>query len=150
MNVTLLRFSSILFPALALVPAAAHVLELPNKIALSLPEYLIVQQIYRGWAYVGVIVVAALLSTAALTFATRGQGAAFGAALIAFLCLAATQVIFWMFTFPVNQLTENWTSAPGAWQQLRLRWEYSHAASAACDLIALIAAICSTLWARKA
>jgi len=34
MNVTLLRFSNILFSALA--PAAAHVLELPNKIALDL------------------------------------------------------------------------------------------------------------------
>jgi hypothetical protein len=43
-------FLSLLFAALALAPAMAHLLELPNKINLSREDYLKVQQIYRGWA----------------------------------------------------------------------------------------------------
>jgi hypothetical protein len=55
-------FLSLLFVALALAPAMAHLLELPNKINLSRDDYLTMQQIYRGWALLGFIVIAALLS----------------------------------------------------------------------------------------
>lgn len=48
--------------ALPLMPAGAHLLELPNKLGLRADEYLIVQQRYRGWALAGVIVAAALIS----------------------------------------------------------------------------------------
>jgi hypothetical protein len=44
-------FLSLLFVALALAPAMAHLLELLNKINLSREQYLVVQQIYRGWAF---------------------------------------------------------------------------------------------------
>lgn len=41
----------------------AHLLELPNKINLPAEAYLTIQQIYRGWAFLGIIELAALLST---------------------------------------------------------------------------------------
>jgi hypothetical protein len=50
-----LRFVSLLFTALALGAAMAHLLELPKKIKLSAEDYLIVQQIYRGWALLGIV-----------------------------------------------------------------------------------------------
>jgi hypothetical protein len=50
MGLTAIRFSSLLFAALALAPALAHLLELPNKIGLARDHYLTVQQIYRVWA----------------------------------------------------------------------------------------------------
>jgi hypothetical protein len=50
MKVRILQFTAIILTALALVPAGAHVLELPNKIGLDRDHYMIVQQIYRGWA----------------------------------------------------------------------------------------------------
>lgn len=53
--------------------------------------------------------------------------------------LIGTQVVFWTFTFPVNQVTENWTVLPANWTDLRSQWEYSHATSAALNLIAFIA-----------
>jgi hypothetical protein len=53
MGVSAARFFSLLFAALALAPALAHLLELPNKIGLSRDNYLVVQQIYRGWALSG-------------------------------------------------------------------------------------------------
>ena len=137
------RFFSLLFSALALAPALAHLLELPNKIGLSRDEYLTVQQIYRGWAWLGIVVFGALLSTLALTIMVRGRRKAFGLALTAFLCIAGTQVLFWTFTFPANQATGNWTMLPENWMALRSQWEYSHAASAVLNLIALVALILS-------
>ena len=65
---------------------------------------------------------------------------------VAFLCIAATQVVFWAFTFPVNRTTRNWTTVPAEWTALRRKWEYSHAASAALNLLAFAAAILALLW----
>lgn len=139
------RFLSLLFAALALAPALAHLLELPNKIGLPRDDYLTVQQIYRGWALLGIVVFGALLSALALAVMVRGRRKAFSLALTAFLCIAGTQVLFWTFTFPANQATGNWTTLPENWMALRTQWEYSHAASAVLNLIALVALILSVL-----
>jgi ribose/xylose/arabinose/galactoside ABC-type transport system permease subunit len=143
------RFFSLLFAALALAPALAHLLELPNKIGLSRDDYLIVQQIYRGWALLGFVVAGALLSTLALMIMVRGQRKAFVLTLVAFLCIVGTQVVFWTFTYPANRQTDNWTVLPQSWMALRAQWEYSHAASAVLNLIALIALILSVLVRDK-
>jgi hypothetical protein len=142
---TLLRFLALLFAALALGPALAHLLELPNKIGLSRDEYLTVQQIYRGWALLGIVVFGALLSTLALAIAVRRRRREFIPALIAFLCIGGTQAIFWSFTYPANEQTANWTVLPDSWRALRAQWEYSHAASAVLNLAAFIALVVAVL-----
>jgi hypothetical protein len=146
---TAARFLSLLFCALALAPALAHLLELPSKIGLPRDEYFVVQQIYRGWWMLGIVVFGALLSTLALTIVVRKRPGELGPALTAFLCIVATQAIFWTFTFPANQQTANWTLLPDNWQELRMRWEYSHAASAMLNLVALIAVIIAVLKGRN-
>ena len=123
----------------------AHLWELPNKINLSREHYLIVQQTYRGWNLTAVVVFGALLSTLALTIAVRHQRKAFIFALIAFLCIAGTQIIFWTYTFPTNQITNNWTILPDNWAALRRQWEYSHGASALLNLLAMISVSVSVL-----
>jgi hypothetical protein len=137
---------SLLLAALAMVPAAAHLLELPNKIRLTGKEYLTVQRLYRGWALAGIVVAAALLSTLVLLFMVRDWPTAFALAWVAFLCIAGTQVVFWTFTYPVNRFTADWTFLPGDWPELRKRWEYSHAASAVLNLVALVALIVCMFW----
>lgn len=102
MAVTAARFFSLLFAALALAPALAHLLELPNKIGLSRDDNLIVQQIYRGWALLGIVVLGALLSTLILTILVRKRPTEFVLRLVAFLCSGGTQVVFWTFTFSAN------------------------------------------------
>jgi hypothetical protein len=144
-----LYFLSLLFAALALAPAMAHVLELPNKITLSRDAYLTVQHIYRGWALLGFVVAGALLSTLSLTIKLRKQHRAFLFSLLAFLCIAGTQVVFWTYTQPANQATHNWTMLPEHWEALRQQWEYSHATSAGLNLVALMALMLSVLT-RKA
>jgi hypothetical protein len=133
---SVIQFCAILFTALALVPALAHAMELPNKMRLPRESYLTVQSIYRGWALIGVLVVGALASTFMLVRSVGSAG--FAPALVAFLCIAATQIVFWALTFPVNRNTKNWTEVSGDWQRLRRRWEYSHALSAVLNLVAMV------------
>jgi hypothetical protein len=147
MSTDLVAFGSIFFCGLALVPAAAHAMELPNKIHLSRQEYLVAQKLYRGWQFVAPVVILALASTVMLIGRTASAGPGpRAAALTAFLCMAATQVVFWAFTFPVNRATANWTQAPAHWEALRRRWEYSHASSAVLNLLAFGSAVLATLW----
>lgn len=138
-------FLSLVFVALALVPSMAHLLELPNKMSLTRDEYLVVQQIYRGWALLGIVVFGALISTLLLTITVRRDRNAFVFALISFLCIAGTQIVFWTYTFPTNQITNNWTMLPDNWADLRRQWEYSHATSALLNLLAMISLSASVL-----
>lgn len=147
MAAQIVRFFSLLFVGLALAPGLAHVLQMPHKMDLSGADYLRVQQLYAGWAWLGLVVFSALISTLLLTILVRTRLRQFALACIAFGSVLVTQVIFWTFTFPVNQQTHNWTMLPANWMTLRERWEYSHATAAAFDLIAFIAVILAVLAA---
>ena len=105
------------------------------------------QQLYAGWSLLGVVVFGALVSTLALTLLLRARLRQFVFACIAFGSVLVTQVIFWTFTFPVNQQTHNWTTLPLNWLTLRERWEYSHATAAVFDLIAFIAVVLAVVAA---
>jgi hypothetical protein len=61
----------ILFTAIVMAAGFAHLFELPNKILLSREDYLTVQQIYRGWALLGFVVLGALVSTVVLAVLVR-------------------------------------------------------------------------------
>ena len=74
MGINAMRFISLLFTALALSAAMAHLLELPNKIKLPAEQYIIVQQIYRGWSQLGIVVVIAFVSTLVLLIMVRHHG----------------------------------------------------------------------------
>ena len=135
----LTRFLSILFVALTMAPSVAHLLELPNKISLPADDYLTVQQIYRGWALLGVVILGAVLSTAAHLIVLRLRRQPWLLAAVGLACLIAGQAVFWAFTFPANQETSNWTMLPNNWTHLRAQWEYSHAAGALLNLSAFVA-----------
>ena len=149
LKLAIARFLSLLFAALALGPALAHLLELPNKIGLTPEDYLTVQQIYRGWALLGIVVIGALATSLAHAWLVRKRHRAFVPAALAFACLAGTQVVFWSLTHPANRLTDNWTMLPENWEALRTQWEYSHAASALLNIAALVLLILSVLAREK-
>ena len=133
------QFITITLIALELIPTGAHFFELPNKMALSRDQYFVVQQIYSGWAYFGVVLIGAIISSFALAIALRNRRPAFWYALAGFVLISATLAIFFTWTYPANLATNNWTMIPENWQQLRLQWEYSHAANA----VLTFAALCS-------
>ena len=137
-----------IFVALSLGPALAHLLELPNKIGLPRDQYFIVQTIYKGWALLGIVVVGALLSILALAIALRREHGPMIWAVVAVLCIAAAQLVFWTYTYPVNVATANWTQIPSNWEELRRQWEYSHAAGSMFTLASVMAMVMSVLaWA---
>jgi hypothetical protein len=144
-----LRFLSVLFTAIVLGAGLAHLFELPNKINLTREKYLTVQQIYSGWALIGIALIGALILTAALAVAVRKDPKLFPLTLTAMLCLGGSLLIFFAFTYPANQQTNNWTFLPSNWQELRKQWEYSHAVNAVLYLIALSTLVWSLLAPRE-
>jgi hypothetical protein len=135
---------AIILTALALVPAGAHLFVLPNKIGLGQEAYFLAQSLYRGWALFGILLISALAANIALSIILRGRGTSFYLAVAATLCMGATLAIFFIWIYPVNQVTNNWTVVPDNWTELRFQWEASHAANAAITFLALC---CVTLAA---
>jgi hypothetical protein len=142
------QLAGILVLALALVPAAAHLFELPNKLAMSPHDYLIAQASYRGWALFGIAVVSAIALCGLHAYLVRSNRIAFRWSLVAFACLVATQLIFWGFTHPINVLTDNWTLTPTDIEAARRQWEFSHAAASVFDFAALVAMVLAVQASR--
>jgi hypothetical protein len=146
-----LDFIVLLMGALALAPGMAHLLEMFNKMHLSQESYGTVQYVYRGWAWLGIIQIGAVLVTLAFLFQMRGgkgPGAgkqAFRLVLAAWICQTLTLVVFFVFTFPANRSTQNWSVLPVDWEVLRARWEYSHAVNALLELIAYVLLLTAVL-----
>lgn len=138
-----LFFIAIFATVIALGGAMAHLFEMPRKLMLSREAYFTVQQIYAGWDLFGVVLVIQFLALALLARRSFREYFVFRPVFAALLLMLAAQVIFWLFTFPANSATQNWTQMPVNWEALRRQWEYSHATGAVCQLLGL----CSLVWA---
>jgi hypothetical protein len=144
----MLQFFAVVLTALALVPGGAHLFELPHKIALTQHDYFTVQSIYRGWALFGAVIIAAIAANFAHAFIRFGCRRGFWASLTAGLILASTLFVFFEWTYPANQATNNWTVMPSDWDGWRRQWEWSHAVNAALTFIALCCATLSAVLSR--
>ncbi len=120
-------------------PPGRTLLALPNKIGLSQTEYFVVQGIYRGWSLLGLVLFASLAADIAFAIQLRHDRQAFIAAFAGVALIVVTLVIFFIWTYPANQATENWVIAPLNWQVLRRHWEYAHAVNAVLTFFALCA-----------
>jgi hypothetical protein len=138
-------FAAFLFTSLALGPSLAHLLELLNKISLSREQYFTVQGIYRGWALLGIVILGELISLLTLAFLLRRERWPLYWALLTLVCVVGAQAIFWIWTYPTNVATNNWTEIPDNWQALRVTWEYSHAVAACLNIIGMMALVLSVL-----
>jgi hypothetical protein len=136
------QFVTVILTALALVPGGAHLAALPNKISLGRTDYFIVQHIYNGWALFGIVLIGALIANLTHAFMLSRLGERRGYAIAATVLVAVNLAIFFIWTFPVNQVTHNWTSVPVNWSALRSQWEYSHAVNA---VVMFAAFVCVTL-----
>jgi hypothetical protein len=141
----ILQFVAIVLTALATVPGGAHLLALANKIGLYREHYLTVQAIYRGWAFLGVILIASIVANGLVEVMAREQRWPMVLSAGAARLMVTTLAIFFIWTFPANQATENWSMAPENWRTLRAQWEYSHAVNSALTFLALCAATASAL-----
>jgi hypothetical protein len=145
MALRIVEFLAVVLAGLALVPVGAHLAALPNKIEMDANSYLAAQQIYAGWAWFAVIDVAAIVMAGALALLLRGGGAAFWLSAAGCLLQIVAMVVFFLFVFPGNQATENWTSLPDNWQALRTSWEYGHGADGIITFFAFIAIVLAVI-----
>jgi hypothetical protein len=141
-------FVAMVATALALGGAIAHLYELPNKISISREHYLIVQRNYDGWWQLAYVVAAQLVSIVAALLLSRGNAWIFGWLVLALAGLIGAQAVFWVYTYPADAATFSWTVLPEAWQALRARWEYSHAAGAILQLVSFVALVVACLSRR--
>lgn|SRR5579885_1844746 len=143
MTLRVLSFFALVFTAVALIPVGAHLFALPNKIGMAQQPYFIAQSVYYGWALLGLVLVPAVLIDAGLAMMLRCEGLAFKLAAAGSLCMAATLVIFFIWVYPANVATQNWTAVPADWQVLRWQWEWGHAI----DAVLTFVAFCLIAWA---
>lgn len=137
-------FLAILAVGVSLVPAGAHFFEMFTKLGLPPTDYMIVQQIYAGWAFFGIAIFAAIAFILIHAIMVRTIPAAFRLSLAALVAMIATQAIFWSYTQPVNVASANWSRVPPNLETARQQWEYSHAVNAGLTLLAfglIIAAV---------
>lgn len=87
MRIRVFYFLALFFASLALGPAMAHLLELPNKINLSRADSVGAQRV------------------ATICFQPHRIPVHCG-----------TQIVFWTYTFPTNRVTNNWTILPDNWE----------------------------------
>lgn len=130
---------AVVLTALALVPAAAHLFSLANKIDMPRDQYFIAQSVYQGWAWLGAVLFVAIGADVTAGLIAREERQHGGFAFAAAILLLISGAIFFVWTYPTNRATENWTMIPDNWAALRAQWEYSHAASA----VVIFAALCA-------
>lgn len=150
MSLRTLYFFTLLLAILAFGPALGHALAAANKFALDRDAYFVAQGLYDGWALLGIVVVASIVATVCLVLALRRRGLSLAGALTALILQIWSQVVFWLFVWPANRATNQWTMAPPDWMALRAQWEYAHLVSALLQFGAVVALILSLLaWAGR-
>lgn len=145
MSLRVLYFLALLLAILAFGPSFGHALAALNKLALDRDAYVTAQRLYDGWTLLGIVVYASIGFTAALVLALRRRGLSLAGALTALILQIWAQVVFWLFTWPANQATDQWTTMPPDWMELRAQWEYAHMTGSVLNLGAVIALILSLL-----
>jgi hypothetical protein len=131
-------FVALILTAVALIPLGAHVFEMSAKMKFGRDAYYMTQGLYRGWAWFGVPIIGALIASAA-TAALPGTRRDRILAGLAALLIAGSLAIFFIYVYPANQITKEWTAVPANWKGWRTQWEWGHAGSAACMFAAFLA-----------
>lgn len=160
MAVRILRWIGVVGTGVTLGALAAHVLELPNKLALDGSLWLAVQQqLYRGWGpFTAPFEIGAIAACWALALLLRRRREVLVPTLIAVVALSAALIVFFAVTRPVNVALAGWTAAtlPPDWPDYRLRWEAGHAANFvlvlaafAAQLRAWFAAVRHEAWRQR-
>jgi hypothetical protein len=153
----ILQVISVLLVAVAMAFALAHAAELPGKMRLSKETYLAVQPIYYPGFTLGGLIgdFGGTVALIVLLVLTPSQSAAFWWTAAALACLVTMNLIYWLWTHPVNnfwvkdaKLTgigaaffsvgASQSGTPPDWTQLRNVWEYSHVARAIVAVLGLV------------
>ena len=139
MMVGVVECVSLVLLAICLMPAGAHLFEMPGKMAMSRDAYFSVQPIYNGWALFGIVIGLGIIALLVLTWLLRGGGSPFWFAGVAAVLLIASLGWFFLRIYPMNVVTQNWTVVPDNWEAVRAQWESGHAVNAALTFLSFLA-----------
>ena len=138
--------------ALSVGMALGHLMEMParrNYAPALWSRVTNIEGTYRLFGPpVGASIEGGALSTAVvLSIFVRKRRPAFALTLFGAACMAAAQVAWWLFVFPVNSQMVNWTpeSLPANFTELRDQWEYTHGARAILQIVGLGSLVLSVL-----
>jgi hypothetical protein len=150
MLVQIWRLVVIMLIALSMGTALCHLLEMPAKITYDGALWLtLLQTLYPpAFGTIGAFFeVAAVITAVVLAFLVRQRRPAFAWTLLGTLCVVAAHAAFWVWVAPVNAAMAPLTpeTLPADWMRLREQWEYTHAARAVLQIIALGALVFSIL-----
>lgn len=149
MLVKIWRLVTIMLTALSMGTALCHLLEMPAKITYEGALWLtLLQTLYRpAFGTIGAFFeVGAVVTAVVLAFLVRRRPA-FVWTLLGALCLVVAHAAFWIWVAPVNATMSPLTpeTLPADWMRLRNQWEYTHAARAVLQIVALGALVFSIL-----
>jgi hypothetical protein len=143
------RLITIMFTALSMGMALCHLLEMPAKMTYDGTLWLtLLQTLYGAFGTIGALIeVGAVVTAVVLTFLVRHRRPAFGWTFVGALCLVAAHLAWWIWVAPVNATMAPLTpeTLTADWMRLRDQWEYTHAARAVLQIIALAALVFSIL-----
>jgi Anthrone oxygenase len=150
MLIRTLRFGVIMLTAISMATAFAHLLEMPAKLKFDSSKWLALLQTLYPPAFGpigGVAEVGAVVGIVLLAFVVRRRRAAFRWTLLAAVCLISAHACFWILVAPVNAAMLPLTpeTLPPDWTRLRDQWEYTHAARAVLQIMALGGLVVSLL-----
>jgi hypothetical protein len=152
MMVNAFRFLSLVLTALVMGLAFCHVVQMPPKMVLGGPEYLLTLRMYGGFGPVGALLEpGAIVAAIVLATLVRRRRREFALATAGAACLVAGLLLWFVVVSPVNA---HWAVAspsapPADWVALRHRWEWGHAGHAVVLLMAFAALVCSVLTATS-
>ncbi|RJQ81463.1 MAG: DUF1772 domain-containing protein [Desulfobacteraceae bacterium] len=150
MLVKMFRFIAIMLTALSMGVALCHLLEMPAKMTFDAALWLTLLQTLYPPAFGpigGYMEVGAVVTTVLLTFMVRRRRPAFHWTFMAAFCMVAAHAAFWILIAPVNAAMLPLTpeTVPADWMRLRDQWEYTHAARAVVQIVALGALVLSII-----
>jgi hypothetical protein len=146
------RFVTLMLTALSVGMALGHLMEMPARRDYAPALWSRVTNIEGTYRLFGPPVGAsieggALITAVVLSTFVRKRRPAFALTLFGAACMAAAQVAWWLFVFPVNSRMVNWApeSLPADFKELRDQWEYTHVARAILQIVGLGSLVLSAL-----
>jgi hypothetical protein len=142
MGLRIWRWLTFMLIALGMSAAMAHLLEMPAKLEYDGALWLRLLQTLYPPAFgpvAGSLEAGGLLAVVVLAFLVRRRRPAWGWTLVAAVCMAVAHAAFWIWVSPVNAALLPLTpeTLPPDWTRLRDQWEYTHAARALLQIVAL-------------
>lgn len=148
---------TLVLTALSLGPSFAHVLEAPPRLTVWSPELWREATVFNGqyqfFAYVGgPLDVAAILSSAVLTYLLRHDRTSYRLALAGALLYALSLAVWFAWVAPANGTLATWTPGPipDNFAAIRDRWETGHMVVGSLKLVGFILIAVAVVLSRPA